>query len=163
MGLFGSKKGLVGVDIGSSAVKAVELKVGGKGGGFHSTGVVTITNSKISSNTAGASGGNLGIGMFAQLNVQPVGARMYRSQVTEEEMRLATTGFTAMGQPVIDYEKLYPDEEPWIGEGKAGLPVLNMLTAAGELVHSDINAIIAGPNPDGTYPTAVPGVTKLRG
>ena len=32
MGLFGSKKGLVGVDIGSSAVKAVELKVGGKGG-----------------------------------------------------------------------------------------------------------------------------------
>lgn len=31
MGLFGSKKGLVGVDIGSWAVKAVELKVGGKG------------------------------------------------------------------------------------------------------------------------------------
>jgi type IV pilus assembly protein PilM len=32
VGLFGSKKGLVGVDIGSSAVKAVEVKVGGKGG-----------------------------------------------------------------------------------------------------------------------------------
>ncbi len=32
MGLFGKKKGIVGVDIGSSAVKAVELKVGGKGG-----------------------------------------------------------------------------------------------------------------------------------
>ena len=32
MGLFGKKKGLVGVDIGSSAVKAVELKVAGKGG-----------------------------------------------------------------------------------------------------------------------------------
>jgi type IV pilus assembly protein PilM len=30
MGLFSKKKGLVGVDIGSSAVKAVELKVGGK-------------------------------------------------------------------------------------------------------------------------------------
>jgi type IV pilus assembly protein PilM len=30
--LFGKKKGLVGVDIGSSAVKAVELKTGGKGG-----------------------------------------------------------------------------------------------------------------------------------
>jgi type IV pilus assembly protein PilM len=30
--LFGKKKGLVGVDIGSSAVKAVELKAGGKGG-----------------------------------------------------------------------------------------------------------------------------------
>ena len=32
MGLFGSKKGLVGLDIGSSAVKAVELKSGGKAG-----------------------------------------------------------------------------------------------------------------------------------
>ncbi len=32
MGLFGKKKGLVGLDIGSSAVKAVELKAGGKGG-----------------------------------------------------------------------------------------------------------------------------------
>jgi type IV pilus assembly protein PilM len=33
--LFGSKKGLVGVDIGSSAVKAVELKPGGRGGEYH--------------------------------------------------------------------------------------------------------------------------------
>jgi type IV pilus assembly protein PilM len=32
VGLFGKKKSLVGVDIGSSAVKAVEIKVGGKGG-----------------------------------------------------------------------------------------------------------------------------------
>ena len=31
MGLFGKKKGLVGVDIGSSAVKAVEIRVAGKG------------------------------------------------------------------------------------------------------------------------------------
>jgi type IV pilus assembly protein PilM len=32
VGLFGKKKGLVGLDIGSSAIKAVELKAGGKGG-----------------------------------------------------------------------------------------------------------------------------------
>ena len=32
MALFGKKKGLVGVDIGSSAIKVVELKLGGKGG-----------------------------------------------------------------------------------------------------------------------------------
>jgi type IV pilus assembly protein PilM len=32
VGLFSKKKGLVGVDIGSSAIKAVELKAGGKGG-----------------------------------------------------------------------------------------------------------------------------------
>ena len=31
MALFGKKKGLIGLDIGSSAVKAVELKAGGKG------------------------------------------------------------------------------------------------------------------------------------
>ena len=35
MALFGKKKGLVGLDIGSSAVKAVELKSGGKGGAEH--------------------------------------------------------------------------------------------------------------------------------
>ena len=33
MALFGKKKGLVGLDIGSSAIKAVELKASGKGGG----------------------------------------------------------------------------------------------------------------------------------
>jgi type IV pilus assembly protein PilM len=32
VGLFSKKKGLVGLDIGSSAIKAVELKAGGKGG-----------------------------------------------------------------------------------------------------------------------------------
>ncbi len=32
MALFGKKKGLVGVDVGSSAIKAVELRAGGKGG-----------------------------------------------------------------------------------------------------------------------------------
>jgi hypothetical protein len=31
------------------------------------------------------------------------------------------------------------------------LPILNMLTASGELVHSDINAIVAGPCPDGSW------------
>ena len=56
-----------------------------------------------------ANSGNLGIGMFAQLNVEPVGARIYRSQVTEEELRLATTGTTVAGQPIIDYEATLPE------------------------------------------------------
>ena len=103
------------------------------------------------------SGGNLGIGLFGALNVQPKGARLYRSQVTEEEMRLATTGFVngPGSQPIIDYDALYPNVEPWISEGKAGLPVLRMVTGndgrSGQLVHSDINAIIAGPDADGTW------------
>ena len=115
-----------------------------------------------------SSSGNTAVGMFGALNVQPEGARIYRSQVTEEEMRLATVGTVPSdckmgdvpgvdcnpgGQPILDYEKTYPDEEPWRSEGKAGLPVLNMIDPRNnELVHSDINAIIAGPNPDGTFP-----------
>jgi type IV pilus assembly protein PilM len=35
LGLFGKKKGLVGLDIGSSAIKVIELKSGGKGGAEH--------------------------------------------------------------------------------------------------------------------------------
>jgi len=121
-----------------------------------------------------ASSGNLAVGMFGALNVEPKGSRIYRSQVTEEEMRLATVGLVPSsctgaegevsgvdcnpgGQPIIDYEALYPDVEPWVTEGKNNLPILNMLTAAKELVHSDINAIIAGPDADGTWNSKCPG------
>jgi len=114
------------------------------------------------------SSGNLGIGMFGALNVEPEGSRIYRSMVTEEELRLATTGTVPSdctgaageiagvdcnlgGQPIIDYEAKYPNVQPWISEGKAGLPILNMLTAGNELVHSDINAVIAGPCADGSF------------
>jgi hypothetical protein len=119
------------------------------------------------------SSGNLGIGMFGQLNVEPKDALIYRGQLTEEEMRLAATDpVTGLvrtvasdcvdgdvvgvdcnpgGQPIIDYEAFYPAVEPWISEGKAGLPIINMLTAGNELVHSDINAIIAGTGPNGTF------------
>jgi hypothetical protein len=104
--------------------------------------------------TLGSEGnaGNLGLGMFGALNVQPKNtAGMYRSQVTEEELRLATTGFTAGGQPIIDYEATYPDSPPWSLEGKGGKPILNMLDG-NALFHSDINAIIVGSNPDGSFP-----------
>ncbi|MBI4292372.1 MAG: hypothetical protein HY661_12920, partial [Betaproteobacteria bacterium] len=100
-----------------------------------------------------ASAGNTGQGMFAGVNVEPAGARWYRSQVTEEEMRLATTGTTAAGQPIVDYEALYPNVEPWIAEGKAGKPILNM-REGNAIFHSDLNAIIAGPNADGSFPAS---------
>lgn len=95
--------------------------------------------------------GNGANGMFAAVNVEPRGANFYRSQVTEEELRLATTGTSPTGQPRIDYEAVYPNTEPWIGEGKSGLPIFNML-AAGELVHADLSAIIMGPQPNGSFP-----------
>ncbi len=51
------------------------------------------------------------------------------------------------GQPLIDYTAVYPQNHP-----RAGLPVLNMLRKldgddnAFELVHSDLTALITGPN-----------------
>jgi len=103
--------------------------------------------------------GNSSNGLFGAVNVEPPGAKIYRSQVTEEEMRLATTGYTPDGHPILNYEAVYPAKEAdgvtdtvWVAEGKAGLPVLNMITPGNELVHSDLNAVIAGPNADGKFP-----------
>lgn len=113
--------------------------------------------------------GNSGVGLFAAVTVQPKGARFYRSQVTEEEMRLVTQGKTDSDQPiVINYEKLYPSncndkkDIVWCQEGKAGKPVLSMtqeikdgrgrLTKRSRIIHGDINALIIGPNRDGSFP-----------
>jgi hypothetical protein len=87
-------------------------------------------------------GGNTAGGMFGELIVEPENAAIYRSQLTREEMDLATTGTTSQGHPILDYETAYPNVEPWITEGKAGLPIINMIHK-GEIVHSDINAVIA--------------------
>ncbi len=58
---------------------------------------------------------------------------------------------TPAGQPILNYDALYPAEA---GPAKAGLPIINMLNGF-ELVHTDINAIITGPGrghfPAGTY------------
>jgi hypothetical protein len=117
-----------------------------------------------------ATGGNNGLGMWGMVAVQPKGARIYRSQVYEEEYRLAadanlngiiddlpdgTPGdeMLASGHPIIDYEARYPDSPPWSLEGKGDLPILNMIDSyTNEIVHSEINAIVAGPNADGKFP-----------
>jgi manganese oxidase len=99
--------------------------------------------------------GNNGVGLFGAVNVQPKNARFYRAQVTEEEMRLATIGKTPTGQPVVNYEASYPDDcangGVWCQEGKAGLPILNMVFKQ-RIMHGDINALILGPNKDGRFP-----------
>ncbi|HLF11089.1 MAG TPA: hypothetical protein VJA26_07720, partial [Gammaproteobacteria bacterium] len=90
-------------------------------------------------------GGETSSGLFAVLNVGPKGAAFYRSQLTREEMDLASGGAsTALGQPIVQYEQAYPAGEPWASEGKAGLPVINMIDVASgnEIVHSDINAMV---------------------
>ncbi len=102
-----------------------------------------------------ASGGNTSTGLFGAVIVQPRGAKFYRSQITEEDLRLATIGQTPDGQPIVDYEARYPNLEPWRSEGKGNRPILNMLQTQGNLtrlISSDLTAIIAGPNADGSFP-----------
>ncbi len=124
-----------------------------------------------------ANQGNTANGLFGQVIVEPKGAKMYRNTVTEEEMRLATRTAsrtsascpklgdavpgsrtlkyctTLAGHPVINYEATYPNSAPWSTEGKAGLPVLNMIQG-NRIVHTEVDAIVVGPNADGTFPAS---------
>ncbi len=83
-------------------------------------------------------GGQLGLGLFGSVNVEPAGSTWYRSQVTGPQLEAASTGTSARGTPKIKYDAL----------DAAGVPILDMLMpsddpeASRELVHSDLNAII---------------------
>ncbi|HWQ31731.1 MAG TPA: hypothetical protein VNQ79_02515 [Blastocatellia bacterium] len=101
-------------------------------------------------------GGSISAGLFGAVNVQAKGAEWYRSQVTAADLQLATKKDasgkplkTSGGQPIIDYNAVYP-----AGHKYAGLPILKILSGS-EVVHTDLNAIITGPNgsnfPAGTY------------
>ncbi|WP_018989387.1 manganese-oxidizing multicopper oxidase MnxG [Aromatoleum toluclasticum] len=115
--------------------------------------------------TFGADGtaGNITNGLFGQLIVLPRGGRAYRNVVSEEDLRLAADKngdgmltaaageLTAGGQPVVNYEATYPNREPWISEGKAGKPVLNMVQDT-RIVHTEMDAVVLGPNANGSFP-----------
>lgn len=101
-------------------------------------------------------GGQLNAGLFGSVNVQARNAEWYRSQVTNDDLVLATKKDekgqpikTPGGQPVIDYNAFYPKGHP-----RAGLPILKM-TLENEIVHTDLTALITGPSagrfPAGTY------------
>jgi manganese oxidase len=84
-------------------------------------------------------GGQLGLGLFGAVNVQPKGAKWYRSQTDAVDLQRATVGRNPApfgGTPKIDYEAKRDD----------GTPLLNMLQAKGgktfEIVHTDLNAVI---------------------
>ncbi|WP_438010802.1 hypothetical protein WME89_20380 [Sorangium sp. So ce321] len=97
-------------------------------------------------------GGQVTKGLFGAVHVEPEGSSWYRSQVTREELVKATRP-PRPGQkpgehlPIVDYEAT-EDGTP------GGLPILNMLhrhrNSAGEevneIVHSDLTAVITGPN-----------------
>lgn len=107
------------------------------------------------SSSTDSNDGSLVAGLFGAVHVQPRAAEYYRSQVTEQDLRLATTGNNPDGTPQINYQASYPTTvesgalplPPWKG---GGVPILNMLRDAGsgrhELIYADINAIITGPS-----------------
>ena len=139
-------------------------------GAFHVTSLGSVVGSD-------GNEGNTSNLLFGQVSVEPTGANIYRSQVTEEEMRLVSMdlvstsptcgarNLNAASQPIIDYEARYPTVNcdginnsgadlgaaVWIAEGKAGLPVLNMIDND-QIVQSEIHAMIVGPNADGSFP-----------
>jgi hypothetical protein len=92
-------------------------------------------------------GAQLTNGLFGALNVQPAGAEWYRSQVTQADLKLVTKGTTADGHPIIDYAAVYPAGAKY-PDGSlipANTPILNMLDKGGNIVHTDLTAVITGP------------------
>ncbi|HEV8579333.1 MAG TPA: hypothetical protein VGX68_09650 [Thermoanaerobaculia bacterium] len=120
------------------------------------------------SNLGTGDGGQLSLGLFGAVEVEPAGAEWYRSQVTEQDLCYASgDGFydpaskscrrtTPDNLPLIKYRATYPD----------GVPILNMLNClgqnpngcpkGGEIVHADLTAVITGRTANGqpgNFPT----------
>ncbi|HXM34780.1 MAG TPA: hypothetical protein VN920_06315, partial [Pyrinomonadaceae bacterium] len=121
-------------------------------------------------------GDQLTRGLFGALNIEPAGAEWYRSQVTADELALATYNagslpagatlsagscttaspctFTVTGKPPVKVIKTAGgflntlDNHPLINYNvsAAGVPILKMLDAGNNIVHSDLTALITGPN-----------------
>jgi hypothetical protein len=126
-----------------------------------------LLNSEGDTNTTGQ---QLFQGLFGAVNVQPAGAEWYRSQVTQEDLQLAidhtkgNNGFTPAGQPILNYNALYPAnyKDANNDSSRACKPILKMAdfiykpSADGKtcqkqpgglkLYHTDLTAIITGPN-----------------
>lgn len=93
--------------------------------------------------TAGeGDGGQIGMGLFGAVNVEPRGSMWFRSQVSHSELREALGHSerteTSDGHPysALDYENARH-----ASGARRGLPILNMLDKR-QIVHSDLNAII---------------------
>lgn len=111
--------------------------------------------------------GQVASGLFGAFNVLPEGAEWYRSQVTRQDLLAATRGWVKAGAngpepcrdcaddawPLIDYQAVYGerDHHPSGVPIPPGTPVLAMLDANREIVHSDLTAIITGPG-TGPFP-----------
>lgn len=82
----------------------------------------------------------LSTGLFGVVNVEPKDSEWYRSQVSQEDLALATVGKLPDGHPKLDYDAVFP-----AGHAHAGTPILRMLDRDGRIVHTDLTALITGP------------------
>jgi hypothetical protein len=117
-----------------------------------------ILFSAAATTTAEGDGGQIPPGLFGAVNVEPRTAEWYRSQVSHNDLRLASRRNpngsikrTAGGQPLLNYDAVYP---PW--HRYHGQPILKILNSHNVIVHADLTAIITGPRrgkfPANTYP-----------
>jgi hypothetical protein len=129
-GSFVGKNASSHVEPGQSAVYTI---YGKKEGGY-------LLYSSAATVGGEGNGGQIAVGLFGAINVEPKGAKWYRSQLTESEMSMASTGNTPAGHPIINYEAVYP-----VGHKYSGMPIINM-RRGNEIVHTDLNAVITGPS-----------------
>jgi hypothetical protein len=86
-------------------------------------------------------GGQITHGLFGTVNVEPPGAKWYRSQVTPAVLAAATTGTNPNGTPIINYDAVFPG---LVGPLAPRVPVLNILNSANQIIYTDLNAVITG-------------------
>ncbi len=99
-------------------------------------------------------GAQVTAGLFGMVNVEPKKAEWYRSQVTHEELESAISGFSPIGQPLINYSATFTSGP------NTGLPVLNMLDKDNNLIYTDLTAVITGPR-HGKFVNTVPSDPSL--
>jgi hypothetical protein len=91
-------------------------------------------------------GGQLGAGLFGAVNVQPRGAKWYRSQVSHSDLEAASRPAAAGAHPFsnLDYDNARYTQGP-----QKDTPILAILDGD-EIVHSDLNAVVVltDPAPD---------------
>lgn len=105
-------------------------------------------------NLGGTGMGQISAGMFGAVNVEPGCGHFYRSQVTREDLQLASGGkTTSSGQPELNlaaYNSTYPAGARY-PDGKLipkNTPILAIVNSDNEIAHNDLTAIIAGPRTD---------------
>src|SRR3954468_5145974 len=122
-------------------------------------------------NPGNGDGGQLAMGLFGAVHVEPADAEWYRSQITAADLKAASLSQPSKyGQPLIKKNARYKNNpsDPSFLQGTCRLgPVLRMTTPvsnpayASEIVHSDLTAVITGPRA-GRFPAERPEGPTLR-